>query len=61
MNPNTKDQKKASGNTDSEEVDRSKQQQSDPQITELKGFVDEDEDIEPKVKGDHAHDHERPD
>ena len=41
--------------------ERSKQQQSDPQITELKGFIDEDEKIEPEIKGDPEHDDERAD
>jgi hypothetical protein len=26
------------------------QQQTDPQLTELKGFIDEDEDLEPKLE-----------
>ena len=35
-----------------EEKSKDKQQKSDPQITELKGFVDSDEEIEPKTEKD---------
>ncbi len=33
---------------------REKQQQSDPQLTELKGFVDKDEKLEPEIYDDNA-------
>lgn len=35
-----------------EEKSKRDQQKSDPQITELKGFVDSDEEIEPKTAED---------
>jgi len=58
QNPEKKDDNKR---TPSEEASRSRQQQSDPQLTELKGFIDEDEDLEPEINDDPEHDHERPD
>ena len=36
-------------NTDPHNAPESKQEKSDPQLTELKGFVDPDEDLEPTL------------
>ncbi|GAC1421691.1 MAG: hypothetical protein NVS1B13_08240 [Flavisolibacter sp.] len=41
-------------------VARNKQQQTDPQITELKGFLDPMEDLEPKIEDDGTHNPVKP-
>ncbi len=60
MLPNNKDHNKASEEArklshEAKRVARNKQQQTDPQITELKGFVDPKEELEPKIEEDDVH------
>lgn len=45
----TPDQPGKQSNTDPENAPKKKQEQSDPQLTELKGFVDPSEDLEPTL------------
>lgn len=44
--------KKPASLTEEEREARKKQQQSDPQITELKGYIDPDEKLEPDLEED---------
>ena len=44
-----KNQSGKQSNTDPENAPEKKQEQSDPQLTELKGFVDPSEDLEPTL------------
>jgi hypothetical protein len=47
-NQNNTDSKEQKSNAKQETPSREKQQQGDPNITELKGLTDPDEDLEPK-------------
>jgi hypothetical protein len=48
MQENTNDQSSSTEKDSSES--KAQQQQSDPQLTELKGFVDPNEDLEPTLE-----------
>jgi hypothetical protein len=43
-----KEKSPESTNTENKSPEETKQEQGDPNLTELKGFIDPDEDLEPK-------------
>jgi hypothetical protein len=54
--------KNEEGTNNASSESRKKQQQTDPQMTELKGFVDENEKLEPNLKeSDNSEDEKKED